>query len=88
MKRISGYLLSILNLILIVDVIEFWTRIHNPDGEGTGLYLLGFIKINDKVRYTEAYQYLIPLIFVVIFITLITISYWKFVIKNNKTQLS
>ncbi len=83
MKRISGYLLSVLNLFLIIDTIAFWSRIQNPDGEGTGLYLLGFIEINDKVRYTESYLYLIPLMLIVICITLITIRYWKYIMRDN-----
>ena len=83
MKRISGYLLSVLNRFLIIDTIAFWSGIQNPDGEGTGLYLLGFIEINDKVRYTESYLYLIPLMLIVICITLITIRYWKYIMKDN-----
>ena len=72
--KIITVVLVILSLMLTNDTADFYYSITHIDGAGTGLYLLlGIIEVNDRIPYSNAYDYLIPLVLFTAFMWIVSI---------------
>ena len=86
--KIISVVLVILSLMLTNDTADFYYNITHIDGAGTGLYLLlGSIEINDRIPYSNAYDYLIPLVLFTTFMWVIPIIMLIIAFRGKKTKV-
>ena len=86
--KIISTVLVILSLVLTKDTADFFYCITHRDGAGTGLYLLlGSIEINDRIPYSSANDYLLPLVLLTGFMWVISIIMLIIAFRGKKTKV-
>ena len=86
--KIISVVLVVLSLVLTKDTADFFNRITHIDGAGTGLYLLqGMIEVNDRIPYSSANDYLLPLILLTAFMWIISIIMLIIAFRGEKTKV-